>query len=481
MEIVRFGVGHRRPEGPPGTTGVERPGHHSRRRGHRSPSSPSPRTARIEPHANPNTTWFVVIEGGGFVRGRRADPGRRRRGRAVAARRAAWRVDRPGPYAGDRRGVRGPETRAGHRGPGARLTGSGGVARARVTSLATAAAHHRPDAGEPRLAEPPARERDQEPRSAPRRGSRRLAEDPGRRAPDEEALDPVGAVAQRPSRTVRSTTRSRRRAGTRRAAPRRSGRPRPGRREDRLAAATARTGVNPEAADGDPDGFELPTTRTPAATVQPHLLGRLAQRGRRRVGVVGSALPPGKLTSPLWWPPPITRSVRTTRASPSASGNSSTRTAAGRGRRPAAANARPRRPSRMTGSRAAGACGSGSGQDMAQARDGIGEAHRPIDAPRTQNGPTRRISRPSAVSDARSRRSVQPILRLLVGTRGVRPGGGDAATAHRLPHQPACLPRLRFGRPGARPRRPRPWHRHGREHERAVDNEIRILTLITGA
>jgi len=25
------------------------------------------RGARIEPHANPNTTWFIVIEGGGWV------------------------------------------------------------------------------------------------------------------------------------------------------------------------------------------------------------------------------------------------------------------------------------------------------------------------------------------------------------------------------------------------------------------------------
>ena len=25
------------------------------------------RNARIEPHSNPNTTWFVVIEGGGWV------------------------------------------------------------------------------------------------------------------------------------------------------------------------------------------------------------------------------------------------------------------------------------------------------------------------------------------------------------------------------------------------------------------------------
>ena len=40
------------------------------------------RGARIEPHSNPNTTWFIVIEGGGWVaRRRRADADRGRRGR----------------------------------------------------------------------------------------------------------------------------------------------------------------------------------------------------------------------------------------------------------------------------------------------------------------------------------------------------------------------------------------------------------------
>ena len=32
-----------------------------------SPSSRSPGSARIEPHSNPNTTYFIVVEGGGWV------------------------------------------------------------------------------------------------------------------------------------------------------------------------------------------------------------------------------------------------------------------------------------------------------------------------------------------------------------------------------------------------------------------------------
>ncbi len=67
MEIVRFGVGHRRPEGPAGSLNVA---------GQVIVSGPGGviselafgRNAAIEPHSNPNATWFVVIEGGGFVR-----------------------------------------------------------------------------------------------------------------------------------------------------------------------------------------------------------------------------------------------------------------------------------------------------------------------------------------------------------------------------------------------------------------------------
>jgi quercetin dioxygenase-like cupin family protein len=66
IEVRRFGVGHRRPDGPPGTTGIS---------GQVIESGPSgviselafALHARITPHSNPNWTYFVVIEGGGWV------------------------------------------------------------------------------------------------------------------------------------------------------------------------------------------------------------------------------------------------------------------------------------------------------------------------------------------------------------------------------------------------------------------------------
>ena len=66
MEIRRFGVGNRRPDGPPGTFGVTGQVLHTDRRGGISELAFAVK-AGIEPHSNPNTTWFVVIEGGGFV------------------------------------------------------------------------------------------------------------------------------------------------------------------------------------------------------------------------------------------------------------------------------------------------------------------------------------------------------------------------------------------------------------------------------
>ena len=66
IEVRRFGVGHRRPDGPPGTTGVSGQVIHSDARGVISELAFS-RDGRIEPHSNPNTTWFIVIEGGGWV------------------------------------------------------------------------------------------------------------------------------------------------------------------------------------------------------------------------------------------------------------------------------------------------------------------------------------------------------------------------------------------------------------------------------
>jgi quercetin dioxygenase-like cupin family protein len=66
MEIRRFGVGNRRPDGPPGTTGVAGQVICSDARGTVSELAFA-RRGSIELHSNPNTTWFVVIEGGGVV------------------------------------------------------------------------------------------------------------------------------------------------------------------------------------------------------------------------------------------------------------------------------------------------------------------------------------------------------------------------------------------------------------------------------
>ncbi len=67
MEIRRFGVGHRRPDGPPRTTGVAGLAIHADARGVITELAFA-RGANMETHSNPNTTWFVVIEGGGWVR-----------------------------------------------------------------------------------------------------------------------------------------------------------------------------------------------------------------------------------------------------------------------------------------------------------------------------------------------------------------------------------------------------------------------------
>ena len=66
MEIRRFGVGNRRPEGPIGSVGVEGQVIHGDARGVVAELA-FRKGGRIEPHDNPNTTWFIVIEGGGFV------------------------------------------------------------------------------------------------------------------------------------------------------------------------------------------------------------------------------------------------------------------------------------------------------------------------------------------------------------------------------------------------------------------------------
>ncbi len=88
IEIRRFGVGHRRPDGPPGTVGLTGQVIHSDGRGVISELAFG-RGARIEPHSNPNTTWFIVIEGGGWV-GVDED-----RARIAAGEAALWPADVP--------------------------------------------------------------------------------------------------------------------------------------------------------------------------------------------------------------------------------------------------------------------------------------------------------------------------------------------------------------------------------------------------
>lgn len=66
IEVRRFGVGHRRPEGPPGTHGLTGGVIHSDGRGIVTELAFA-RGGAIAPHDNPNTTWFCVIEGGGWV------------------------------------------------------------------------------------------------------------------------------------------------------------------------------------------------------------------------------------------------------------------------------------------------------------------------------------------------------------------------------------------------------------------------------
>lgn len=66
MEIRRFGPGHRRPNGPPGTQGVTGQVIHNDERGLVS-ELVFQRFAVITPHSNPNHTLFIVISGAGYV------------------------------------------------------------------------------------------------------------------------------------------------------------------------------------------------------------------------------------------------------------------------------------------------------------------------------------------------------------------------------------------------------------------------------
>ena len=66
MEIRRFGPGYRRPDGPPGTRGVDGQLIFQDARGTIAELSFGPYAA-VPPHTNPNSSWFVVVSGGGWV------------------------------------------------------------------------------------------------------------------------------------------------------------------------------------------------------------------------------------------------------------------------------------------------------------------------------------------------------------------------------------------------------------------------------
>jgi len=66
IEVSRFGVGHRRPVGAPWTEGVTGRVIHSDGRGVVTELAFA-RGSRMAPHSNPNTTYLVVIEGGGWT------------------------------------------------------------------------------------------------------------------------------------------------------------------------------------------------------------------------------------------------------------------------------------------------------------------------------------------------------------------------------------------------------------------------------
>ena len=131
-----------------------------------------------------------------------------------------------------------------------------------------------------------------------------LAEDPGRGAPHVETVDPVAAVAERPVADDPLHDLDRR-VGQERVDRWFEDPGHLGRRTHRIGrrSATATIGAIRKSLTGIQTVSSRPMTRHPAAAAS---RPTSSAASRRAVAAssrhAGSALPPGKLTSPLWWP-----------------------------------------------------------------------------------------------------------------------------------------------------------------------------------
>src|SRR5487761_2222571 len=140
MEIRRFGVGNRRPDGPAGTTGVASQVIHADARGVGAELAFA-RRATMDLHSSPNSAWLVIVEGGGWVQV--GDERARVAAGTELSEMRAFRVEFAGADDAAARGIlegRAPELNAGG---GARVapapTGEGSLASGVASNARTAA------------------------------------------------------------------------------------------------------------------------------------------------------------------------------------------------------------------------------------------------------------------------------------------------------------------------------------------------------
>ena len=444
MEIRRFGVGNRRPDGPPGTTGVAGQVIHAdaprdrvgaRLRPARRRSSRTPTRTRPGSSSSRAAAWSRSATSGPGSR-----PARRSSGRPTSPTapgpscprcgRSSW--SSPAPDDAHLRGILdGRAARA--RAEGGRRAGDAAAAadaRRRASLAAPTAARLGGSHGDARcsgrLARPPSDGRAlasprREPSPTPRamRASACRSGAPSRsmpRAATPRRAPPRAGRGSRPSRPTRSAPRrGRRRSGAAgRAGPgRRSGRDvgqerRHRRLQDRRHLAGVRHEGRAARGDGHDRGHEEVAGRDPerveaaddldagGVRVEPDLLLGLAQRGRDGVGVAGLGLAARAATPRPSGGPRRTRRARSGRGAPRRPG----RGRRGRGRRPAGRRAAA--PAARTGRRRAAAPGAATPAAAAAAaarrRTGRGprrasSAHGTSAASRAARSPGRRSRR----------------------------------------------------------------------------------------